>query len=91
MQRAAKAHRRVNDLAVDQGERRPARSSCSMDQDTDFALVADVMLQAYGTRTLEVIQRRVADNSRDGNIEAARFWWRVALAIREPPHDPNVA
>jgi hypothetical protein len=52
MQRAAKAHRRVNDLAVDQGERRPARSSCSMDEDTDFALIADVMLQSYGARTL---------------------------------------
>jgi hypothetical protein len=60
-----------------------------MEAEPDFALVADVMIQSYGTRTLQVIERRVADNSRDGNIEMARFWWRVGLAARE--RDPDLA
>jgi hypothetical protein len=54
-----------------------------MDESPDFHLVAKVMIESYGTRTLQVIERRVADNSRDGNIERGQFWWRVALAIRE--------
>jgi hypothetical protein len=54
-----------------------------MDEEPDFGFIAKIMIQSHGDRALQVIERRVAERSRDGNIKMARFWWCVALAIRE--------
>jgi hypothetical protein len=54
-----------------------------MEEFPDFGFIAKTMIQSYGNRVLQVIERRVADRSRDGKTERARFWWRVGLAVRE--------
>jgi hypothetical protein len=53
-----------------------------MDEGVDFGFMAKKMIQSHGNRALQVIERRVADRSRAGRTELARFWWRVGLAIR---------
>jgi hypothetical protein len=50
-----------------------------MDEAPDFGFIAKKMIQSHGERAMQVIERRVADRSRDGNTKSARFWWRVAL------------
>ena len=54
-----------------------------MNRNPDIARFARVMIRSYGSGALQVIEGRVAENSREGDVERSRFWWRVALAVRQ--------
>jgi hypothetical protein len=56
-----------------------------------FIHLAKIMIESYGSRALQIVEQRVADNSRLGNGESAQFWRHVALAIRETQPGPEAA